>query len=95
MNSPRDRTRCDLSTSAQIDVEDLGLDSVSPSSRLASRPMDTAAHEVTHAAETLLNLDALARHAMTVALHKSHGHKGRARHVTRCRPHADPHAAPL
>ena len=37
-----------LSTSTQIDVEDLGLDSASPSSRLASRPMDTAAHEVTH-----------------------------------------------
>jgi DNA-binding NtrC family response regulator len=67
-----------LSTSTQIDVEDLGLDSASPSSRLASRPTDTAAHEVTHAAETLLNLDALTRHAMTVALHKSHGHKGQA-----------------
>ena len=67
-----------LSTSTQIDVEDLGLDSASPSSRLASRPTDTAAHEVTHSAETLLNLDALTRHAMTVALHKSHGHKGQA-----------------
>jgi two-component system response regulator AtoC len=67
-----------LSTSTQIDVEDLGLDSASPSSRLASRPTDTAAYEVTHAAETPLNLDALTRHAMAVALHKSHGHKGQA-----------------
>jgi DNA-binding NtrC family response regulator len=67
-----------FSTSAWINVEDLGLDSASPSSRLASRTTDTVAHEVTHPADTRLNLDDLTRHAVTVALQKSHGHKGQA-----------------
>ena len=67
-----------LSTSTQLDVEDLGLDSAGPSSRREARPTDTAAHEDTRPPDTLLNLDDLTRHAMTVALHKSHGHKARA-----------------
>jgi len=67
-----------LSTSAWIDVEDLGLDSASPSSRLSSHQMFAAAQEVTLPAETLLNLDDVTRHVMTVALQKTHGHKGQA-----------------
>ncbi|HSX80917.1 MAG TPA: sigma-54 dependent transcriptional regulator, partial [Candidatus Saccharimonadia bacterium] len=67
-----------LSTSAWIDVEDLGLDSASPSSRPSSRTTDTAAQEITRPEEILLHLDDLTRHVMTVALHKTHGHKGRA-----------------
>jgi DNA-binding NtrC family response regulator len=67
-----------LSTSAWIDVEDLGLDSASPSSHLSSRTTDTAAHEVTRPAETLLHLDDLTRHVVTVALQKTRGHKGQA-----------------
>jgi DNA-binding NtrC family response regulator len=67
-----------LSTGAWIDVEDLGLASASPSSCLAPRTTDTAAHGVTHPTETLLNLGDLTRHAVTVALQKSHGHKGQA-----------------
>ncbi len=63
-----------LSTSAGIDVEDLGLESVSPS----FRTMGAAAQEVTRPAETLLNLDDLTRHVITVALHKTRGHKGQA-----------------
>jgi DNA-binding NtrC family response regulator len=67
-----------LSTNAGIDVEDLGLASAPPSSPLSSRPTDTAAQEVPLPADTLLNLDDLTRHVMTVALQKTHGHKGRA-----------------
>jgi DNA-binding NtrC family response regulator len=67
-----------LSTSPQIDVADLGLGSASPSSRPVPRTTDTAAPEVIASTDTLLNLDALARHAMTVALQHSHGHKGQA-----------------
>jgi len=63
-----------LSTSAGIDVEDLGLESVSPS----FRAMGAAAQEVTRPAETFLNLDDLTRHVITVALHKTRGHKGQA-----------------
>jgi DNA-binding NtrC family response regulator len=63
-----------LSTSAGIDVEDLGLESVSPS----FRAMGAAAQEVTRPAETFLNLDDLTRHTITVALHKTRGHKGQA-----------------
>jgi DNA-binding NtrC family response regulator len=63
-----------LSTHAEIDVEDLGLDSASPS----LRTVGAAAQEVTHPADTLLNLDDLTRHAITVALHKTRGHKGQA-----------------
>jgi DNA-binding NtrC family response regulator len=63
-----------LSTKAAIDVEDLGLDSVSP----PLRTVDAAAQKVTHPTDTLLNLDDLTRHAITVALHKTRGHKGQA-----------------
>jgi DNA-binding NtrC family response regulator len=67
-----------LSTGAWIDVEDLGLASVPPSSRLSSHHMCAAAQEVSLPADTLLNLDDLTRHVMTVALQKTHGHKGQA-----------------
>jgi DNA-binding NtrC family response regulator len=67
-----------LSTRARIDVADLGLDSVSPYSRLSSRTTDMAAHEGTRPADTLLNLDAVTRYAVTAALQKTHGHKGQA-----------------
>ncbi len=67
-----------LSTSARIDVADLGLESASPSSHRASHPLCAAAQEVPRPADTLLNLDDLTRHVVTVALHKTHGHKGQA-----------------
>jgi DNA-binding NtrC family response regulator len=67
-----------LSTSARIDVADLGLDSAPPSSHRASHPLCAAAPEVPRPADTLLNLDDLTRHVVTVALHKTHGHKGQA-----------------
>jgi DNA-binding NtrC family response regulator len=63
-----------LSTSARINVEDLGLDSAPP----ASHPGCAAAQEVSIPTDTLLNLDDLTRHVVTVALQKTHGHKGRA-----------------
>jgi DNA-binding NtrC family response regulator len=65
-----------LSTSARIDVADLGLDSASPSSRL--RTPDTAAQEVTGPAETRLNLEEVMRQVVTVALQKTRGHKSQA-----------------
>jgi DNA-binding NtrC family response regulator len=63
-----------LSTSARIDVEDLGLDIAPPS----LHPGCAATPEVSLPADTLLNLDDLTRHVVTVALQKTHGHKGRA-----------------
>lgn len=60
-----------LSTSAWIDVEDLGLPAEPSSSRsTSSRTMG--------AADTTLNLEDLTRHMVTVALHETHGHKGQA-----------------
>jgi DNA-binding NtrC family response regulator len=67
-----------FSTRAQIDAADLGLDSASPLSRLSSHATDTAAHEATRPADTLLNLDDLTRQVVTVALQQTRGHKGRA-----------------
>lgn len=67
-----------FSPRAEIDVDDLGLDSASPSARRAPHTMGVEAHEGTHPADTHLNLDDLTRHAVTVALQKSHGHKGQA-----------------
>jgi DNA-binding NtrC family response regulator len=67
-----------LSTRARIDGEDLGLASATLSSPLSSRPRCAAAHEVSLPADTLLNLDDLTRHVVTVALQQTHGHKGRA-----------------
>ena len=67
-----------LSTSTRIDVEDLGLDSAPLSSHFASSPGCAAVEEVPLPTDTLLNLDNLTRHVVTVALQKTHGHKGRA-----------------
>jgi two-component system response regulator AtoC len=67
-----------LNTRARIDVEDLGLASAPLSSPLSSRPRCAAVPEVSLPADTLLNLDALTRHVVTVALQQTHGHKGRA-----------------
>jgi len=67
-----------LSTSARIDVEDLGLASTPPSSHLPSRPQGAAAQEVSLPADTLLNLADLTRHVVTLALQRTHRHKGRA-----------------
>jgi DNA-binding NtrC family response regulator len=67
-----------LSTSARIDVADLGLDSASPSSRLASCTTDTVSHKAERPTETRLNLEEVTRQVVTVALHKTRGHKGQA-----------------
>jgi DNA-binding NtrC family response regulator len=68
-----------LSTSAGIDVEDLGFEGASPSSRrLSSREMGTAAHAGTLPAAMPLNLDEVTQHLVTVALQKTRGHKGQA-----------------
>jgi two-component system response regulator AtoC len=67
-----------LSTGAWINVEDLGIASASPSLRLAPCTTDAAAPGGTPPTEPLLNLEDLTRHAVTVALQQSHGHKGRA-----------------
>jgi DNA-binding NtrC family response regulator len=68
-----------LSTSAGIDVEDLGLEGASPSSRrLSSGGMVTAAQAVTLPSAMPLNLEDVTRHLVTVALHTSRGHKGQA-----------------
>ena len=60
-----------LSASAWIDLEDLGLPEEPASAR------STSPHNM-GAAETTLNLENLTRHMVTVALHKTHGHKGQA-----------------
>jgi DNA-binding NtrC family response regulator len=59
-----------LSASAWIDVDDVGLPEESASSRSTPPPMGLA--------DTTMNLEDLTRHMVTVALHKTHGHKGQA-----------------
>jgi len=68
-----------LSTSAWIDVDDVGLAEEPPPSRSTSpNNMGAAAQEVRSPSDTSLNLDDVTQHLVTVALQKTHGHKGRA-----------------
>lgn len=68
-----------LSTGAWIDAADLGLDSASPASRrLSSHDLSAATPAGTLPSTTRLNLDDVTRHLVTVALHKTRGHKGQA-----------------
>ncbi|MDZ7379669.1 MAG: sigma-54 dependent transcriptional regulator [candidate division KSB1 bacterium] len=67
-----------LSPHETIDVEDLGLESAAASARLPLHLTDTAVSTAAPLADITLNLEELTRHAVTVALQQSHGHKGQA-----------------